>query len=39
LQALPRTPLWDRLAALGRVIDDPVRDSNVEFLLPYEMVV
>jgi radical SAM superfamily enzyme YgiQ (UPF0313 family) len=39
LQALPRTPLWDRLAAAGRLVDDPERESNVEFLLPYEQVV
>jgi radical SAM superfamily enzyme YgiQ (UPF0313 family) len=39
LQALPRTPLWDRLAAQGRLVDDPARESNVEFLLPYETVV
>jgi radical SAM superfamily enzyme YgiQ (UPF0313 family) len=38
LQALPRTPLWDRLAAQGRLIDDPARESNVDFLLPYETV-
>src|SRR5579883_2714370 len=39
LQALPRTPLWDRLAAAGRLIDDPDRESNVDFLQPYEQVV
>ncbi|HEV8025800.1 MAG TPA: DUF4070 domain-containing protein, partial [Stellaceae bacterium] len=39
LQALPKTPLWDRLAAAGRLIDDPERESNVDFLLPYEQVV
>lgn len=39
LQALPRTPLWDRLAAAGRIIDDPDRESNVDFLQPYEQVV
>lgn len=39
LQALPRTPLWDRLAAEGRLIDDPERDSNVDFRLPYDQVV
>ena len=26
LQALPKTPLWDRLAATGRLTDDPRRD-------------
>lgn len=39
LQALPRTPLWQRLAAEGRLLDDPERDSNVDFRLPYEQVV
>lgn len=35
LQALPKTPLWDRLAREGRLIDDETRDSNVAFRLPY----
>jgi radical SAM superfamily enzyme YgiQ (UPF0313 family) len=35
LQALPKTPLWDRLAATGRLTDDPGRDSNVVFIRPY----
>jgi len=39
LQALPRTPLWDRLASEGRLNEDPSRESNVEFLLPYGDVV
>jgi hopanoid C-2 methylase len=39
LQALPRTPLWDRLAAAGRLRHDPTRESNVDFLLPYGDVV
>lgn len=39
LQALPRTPLWRRLEAAGRIRDDPSRDSNVDFLLPYDVVV
>ncbi len=39
LQALPKTPLWDRLAADGRILDDPARESNVRFLLPYDDVV
>lgn len=39
LHALPRTPLWRRLAAEGRLLNDPSRDSNVEFRLPYELVV
>jgi len=37
LQALPRTPLWDRLQREGRLRDDdPSRESNVDFLMPYE---
>jgi hopanoid C-2 methylase len=36
LQALPRTPLWDRLQAAGRLNSDETRESNVEFLLPYD---
>ena len=39
LQALPKTPLWDRLAKENRLIDDDSRDSNVDFLLPYDQVV
>lgn len=39
LQALPRTPLWDRLEAAGRLADDAERESNVVFLRPYEEVV
>jgi len=39
LEALPRTPLWDRLKAEGRLVDDSSRESNVEFKLPYEDVV
>jgi radical SAM superfamily enzyme YgiQ (UPF0313 family) len=44
LQALPKTPLWDRLAREGRLIEDDEleegkRDSNVRFRLPYEHVV
>jgi hopanoid C-2 methylase len=39
LQALPRTPLWDRLAASGRLVHDTARESNVDFLLPYDEVV
>ena len=39
LQALPRTPLWDRLAKEKRLVDDDGRDSNVDFLLPYDLVV
>src|SRR3954453_4330029 len=39
LQALPMTPLWDRLEREKRLNNDDRRDSNVEFLLPYEDVV
>src|SRR5206468_3001112 len=40
LQALPKTPLWDRLEREGRLVEeDEGRDSNVAFLLPYEDVV
>jgi radical SAM superfamily enzyme YgiQ (UPF0313 family) len=35
LQALPKTPLWERLAASGRLDSDPQRDSNVVFARPY----
>jgi radical SAM superfamily enzyme YgiQ (UPF0313 family) len=38
LQALPKTPLWDRLARDGRLIEDETRESNVDFLLPHEVV-
>lgn len=39
LYALPKTPLWRRLEAEGRLIFDQARESNVQFLLPYEQVV
>src|SRR5215475_10745864 len=39
LQALPKTPLWDRLERERRLNHDESRDSNVEFLLPYDQVV
>jgi hopanoid C-2 methylase len=39
LQALPQTPLWDRLQRAGRLIEDEERESNVDFLLPYDEVV
>jgi radical SAM superfamily enzyme YgiQ (UPF0313 family) len=39
LQALPKTPLWDRLAKDGRIDTDPKRESNVRFLRPYDEVV
>jgi hopanoid C-2 methylase len=38
LQALPRTPLWDRLARDNRIVDDLQRESNVDFLRPYDQV-
>jgi len=39
LQALPRTPLYRRLEAEGRLVDVPGRESNVEFKLPYELMI
>jgi radical SAM superfamily enzyme YgiQ (UPF0313 family) len=39
LHALPRTPLWRRLEQEGRLVVDEKRESNVEFLMPYEQVV
>lgn len=39
LQALPKTPLWDRLARAGRLVEDRWRESNVLFLRPYEEVI
>jgi len=39
LQALPRTPLWDRLKRENRLIEREDRDSNVDFRLPYDQVV
>lgn len=39
LYALPRTPLWRRLEAAGRLNFEEGRESNVEFLMPYEEVV
>jgi hypothetical protein len=39
LQALPKTPLWDRLEKAGRLDDDPALESNVRFLRPYDEVV
>jgi radical SAM superfamily enzyme YgiQ (UPF0313 family) len=39
LQALPKTPLWDRLQREGRLVDDPTLESNVRFLRPYDEVV
>ena len=39
LQALPRTPLWDRLAREGRLDEDEDLESNVVFRRPYGEVV
>jgi hypothetical protein len=38
LYALPKTPLWRRLEADGRLVNGAGRESNVEFKLPYETV-
>ncbi|MGH7313583.1 MAG: B12-binding domain-containing radical SAM protein, partial [Candidatus Rokuibacteriota bacterium] len=38
LYALPKTPLWRRLQAEGRLLADGDRESNVVFTLPYETV-
>ena len=38
LQALPKTPLYDRLARAGRIVEDPTLESNVQFLRPYDEV-
>jgi radical SAM superfamily enzyme YgiQ (UPF0313 family) len=38
LYALPKTPLWRRLEAEGRLLSDSGRESNVAFKLPYETV-
>jgi radical SAM superfamily enzyme YgiQ (UPF0313 family) len=38
LQALPKTPLYDRLARDGRIVEDPALESNVRFLRPYDQV-
>lgn len=39
LQALPQTPLWERLERDDRLDHDEARESNVKFLLPYDDVV
>jgi len=36
LYALPKTPLYDRLRAAGRIVETPGRASNVDFLMPYD---
>jgi radical SAM superfamily enzyme YgiQ (UPF0313 family) len=39
LHALPKTPLWRRLEAAGRLVSSEGRESNVEFRMPYQTVV
>src|ERR1700723_2643160 len=39
LQALPQTPLWDRLKRENRLIEDEGLESNVVFRQPYDDVV
>ena len=39
LQALPKTPLWDRLHAAGRLSVEEDRESNVVFARSYDEVV
>ena len=39
LQALPKTPLWERLAREGRLVTDQDLESNVRFLRPHGEVV
>ncbi len=39
LQALPKTPLWDRLEKEGRLIHDAALESNVLFKRPHDTVV
>ncbi|MGF7158626.1 radical SAM superfamily enzyme YgiQ (UPF0313 family) [Rhodoligotrophos appendicifer] len=39
LQALPKTPLWDRLHKAGRLVESDGLESNVRFLRPYEEVI
>jgi hopanoid C-2 methylase len=38
LYALPKTPLWTRLEAAGRLRHEAGRESNVDFLLPSDTV-
>ena len=38
IQALPRTPLWDRLIKEGRLLTDSNLESNVAFKMPYDEV-
>lgn len=39
LYALPKTPLWRRLEAEGRLLADETRESNVVFKISYETVI
>lgn len=39
LHALPKTPLWRRLELEGRLVFDESRESNIDFLMPYQQVV
>ena len=39
LQALPRTPLWERLREEGRLVEAEGRESNIAFRLPYDDVI
>lgn len=39
LQALPKTPLWDRLERDDRLTEDETLESNVKFLRPYDEVI
>src|SRR5262249_29391407 len=39
LQALPKTPLWDRLKKADRLADDPTLESKVRFVRRYAEVV
>jgi hopanoid C-2 methylase len=38
LYALPQTPLWRRLQQEGRLTDAAGRESNVEYLVPYDQI-
>ena len=38
LYALPHTPLYERLERSGRIVADEGRDSNFDFVDPYELV-
>ena len=38
LYALPKTPLWHRLERDGRLAEEPGRESNIVFQVPYETV-